>query len=127
MEVRRYQQRLNPFEKTFEDLLLFLERKCKEPLLAQQIRHFVHLIHYSSAHLIVRLTPDAPQNFVHTIKRVLDHHTKQSWTIQMECTGGEKTLAKQEKEQKAYQKDQRLKHPLVLAIREAFPEVIIHT
>ena len=116
--------RPNPFLETFEALLVFLEKECKEPLLSYQLKHFAHLISYEPYKIVLRLSSDK-ELFASSLKKVLDSYTEKNWIIDLKTEGGKETLIQKKKEEDQVLKDKIMSHSFIQSVLENFPDAKI--
>jgi DNA polymerase-3 subunit gamma/tau len=103
---------------SFPDLVRLVGEK-KELLMQATLRHDVHLISYEPGTLRIRLTPQAPKDFITTLRKKLSTWTGHSWTVTCEDEGGAPTLKEQHitqrnQAEKVVQEDPLYKEALAL-------------
>ncbi len=106
---------------TFEamaDLLLY----AKEGLLHGHILHDVHLVSYTTGHLVCGLGIRAPKNFSKLLKDACERITKQLWKIEIVQDNSNPTIAQAKAIEKETLKQQALDHPLIKEILHVFPD-----
>jgi DNA polymerase-3 subunit gamma/tau len=114
-----------PLPTTFQNMLTMLEQN-REPLLASQLVHDVHLVSYSPLKIIMRLSKQAQKTLPSQLKEALYGITQQQWTIVLSEDEGAPTLAQVRQAQKEEDEKALLDHPTLQAIRAAFPGAITH-
>lgn len=113
--------RPNPFAQTFEELLHFLEKKCKEPLLTYQFKQFAKVVSYAPFHLVLELSAKAPEDFGVFLKKTLERHTHQVWQVEGKVTPDLQTIAQAQRAKEEEEKEAILAHPFIQGLMKAFP------
>jgi DNA polymerase-3 subunit gamma/tau len=101
--------------------VIALAREAREPLLAAQLLHHVHLVRFAPPVIEINPEPEAPRDLAARLARLLQDATGARWTIALAAEPGEPTLAEQERTQDLARRAAASRHPLVSAILEAFP------
>lgn len=98
-----------------------------EPLLAQNIKYYVHLVKISPRNLEIRIADGAPKDLHDQIRKGLRAHTGDIWmiTIPSGGSGGAATLAQQDQARWDAEVAEVKLHPFIAPIIEAFPETEI--
>ncbi len=109
-----------PILQSFDSVVALFEEK-REGILTTHLRQDVHLVHFAPGRIEFRPGPHAPRDLANRIGRSLSDWTQERWVVSVSDAEGDATLA--EKAQKA--ESQRFaeadQHPLVNAVKEAFP------
>lgn len=98
---------------------LFADRR--EPLIASQLRTFVHLVRFEPGHIEFRQQPQAPRDLANRVGQLLGEWTGRRWVVAVSSARGEATLAEQDAAAEAALKDEAARHPTVKAVLDAFP------
>ncbi|MBL6775261.1 MAG: DNA polymerase III subunit gamma/tau [Candidatus Puniceispirillum sp.] len=96
-----------------------------EMLLAARIRNHVQLVSLKPCNLQISLVGSAPDQLAGDIARYLSQWTGQRWLVSLAESGGEKTLAEQQRDANEKLRDTIASEPLVAQILEIFPGAII--
>ena len=110
--------------KTLADIVTLAETN-DEMLLAARIRNHVQLVSLKPGNLQVSLVGSAPDQLAGDIARYLSQWTGQRWLVSLAESGGEKTLAEQQRDADEKLRDTIAGEPLVAQILEIFPGAII--
>jgi DNA polymerase-3 subunit gamma/tau len=109
---------------TLADIVTLAETN-DEMLLAARIRNHVQLVSLKPGNLQVSLVGSAPDQLAGDIARYLSQWTGQRWLVSLAESGGEKTLAEQQRDADEKLRDTIAGEPLVAQILEIFPGAII--
>ncbi|MBL0941684.1 MAG: DNA polymerase III subunit gamma/tau, partial [Alphaproteobacteria bacterium] len=105
--------------KSFEELVeLFAQHR--EPLLHSFLKSDVHLVHFGAGTLKLRVTGQAPRDFIARLTQHLQEWTGQSWSIILCEEEGALSLAEQERIESENNLDQAKKDPLVAEALRTF-------
>ena len=92
-----------------------------EMLLAARIRNHVKLVSLKPGNLQIALIGTAPDQLAGDIARYLSQWTDQRWLVSLSESGGEKTLAEQQRDADEKLRDTIASEPLVAQILDIFP------
>ena len=109
---------------TLADIVTLAETN-DEMLLAARIRNHVQLVSLKPGNLQVSLVGSAPDQLAGDIARYLSQWTGQRWLVSLAESGGERTLAEQQRDADEKLRDTIAGEPLVAQILEIFPGAII--
>ncbi|MEW5704787.1 MAG: DNA polymerase III subunit gamma/tau [Pseudomonadota bacterium] len=102
-----------------------LFREKREPLLHAHLMNNVHLVRFEPGRVIFRVGPHAPANLANRLGELLSEWTGARWIVGLAKEEGEPTLREQAEAAERARREAAEKHPLVRAVREAFPGATI--
>jgi DNA polymerase-3 subunit gamma/tau len=105
---------------SFRDVVALVSAE-REMLLHGHLLHSVHLVRFAPPVIELRPQPDAPRDLAPRLGALLQRATGTRWTIALSAAAGEPTLGEQGSEADRGRLEQVARHPLVVAIMEAFP------
>jgi DNA polymerase-3 subunit gamma/tau len=105
---------------TFASVVAFLEEQRQIKLLVE-VRHGIRLISYSPGRIAFRPADGASASLAADLGRFLTQATGARWGISVENAEGAPTLAEQADAEKAALEAELADHPLMQAVRDAFP------
>jgi DNA polymerase-3 subunit gamma/tau len=101
--------------------VISLVREMKEVALYGHLLHSVHLVRFAAPVIEIRPEPDAPRDLASRLASLLHDATGQRWTIAISTAAGEPTIDEQRKAADDQRAQEATRHPLVMAIMDAFP------
>ena len=108
--------KLNTLEK-----LVDLAETNGEMLLAARIRNHVQLVSLKPGNLQITLIGAAPDQLAGDIARYLSQWTNQRWLVSLSESGGEKTLAEQQRDSDEKLHEKIVNEPLIVRVLDIFP------
>ena len=99
-----------------------LLRDRGESILANHLMDDVHLVRFEPGRIELRVTEAAPANLASRFAGVLEQACGSRWVITISQQEGEATLRSQHKAAEEARREEVLRHPLVQAVIETFPE-----
>ncbi|MCE2510761.1 MAG: DNA polymerase III subunit gamma/tau [Alphaproteobacteria bacterium] len=117
----------HPMPTSFPEAVdLFRERR--EPILHAHLMNNVHLVHFEPGRIEFHPGPHAPANLASRLGELLSEWTGERWILSVVSSQeGEPTLRAQEETKAAAKREEAAQHPLVRAVKEAFPKATIET
>ncbi|WP_227319740.1 DNA polymerase III subunit gamma/tau [Acidisoma silvae] len=101
--------------------VISLVRELKEMQLYGHLLHSVHLVRFAAPVIEIRPKPDAPRDVSAKLAALLQDATGQRWTIAISTGDGDPTIDEQRTAADNQRETEASRHPLVLAIMDAFP------
>jgi DNA polymerase III subunit gamma/tau len=108
---------------TWDSVVAFVEG-ARDIKLLIEVKTCLRLVSYAPGRIEVEPTEAAPRDLTQRLKRVLETGTGARWTVTI-GTGGAPTVAEQEEAARRALETRVAGHPLMQAVREAFPEARI--
>jgi DNA polymerase-3 subunit gamma/tau len=108
---------------TWESVVALVENAHDLKLLIE-VKSCLRLVSYAPGRIEVEPTPDAPRDLVQRLRRMLETATGARWTLSV-GTGGAPTIAEKEEEERRSLEATVAAHPLLQAVKAAFPEAKI--
>lgn len=105
----------------FNAVLTLLEDR-REALVLSHLRNNVHLVRFQPGHIEIRPKPEAPGNLHGKLGSLLSDWTGQRWIVSLSNEPGEPTVAERLANEHAEQIGRAERDPLVVAVRDAFPD-----
>jgi len=99
-----------------------LLRDQGEGILANHLMDDVHLVRFEAGRIEMRVTEAAPANLASRFGAVLEKACGSRWVISISQEAGETTLREQQRCEEAAKREAVLRHPLVHAVIETFPD-----
>ncbi len=113
-----------PMPMSFLDAVqLFQDRR--EPLLHAHLVNNVRLVHFEPGRIEFNAGAHAPTNLANRLGELLSEWTGQRWILSVSRDPGAPTLREQAETQEKLKREEAEKHPLVLAVKAAFPNAEI--
>jgi DNA polymerase-3 subunit gamma/tau len=106
------------------DSVVALVEDTRDMKLLIEVKSCLRLVSYAPGRIELEPTDNAPRDLVNRLKRVLQEVTGTSWVLTI-GTGGAPTVAEAEAQAKAALTAQVEQHPLMQAIKAAFPDAKI--
>ena len=110
-----------PAPTTFREVVALFAANREGGLYAE-LCHFVHPVRVSVGKIEVRLEKKASANLISRAGQCLNEWTGRRWMIAVVDEAGDKTLAEEDQEIEAKRHARAAAHPLMAAVRAAFPE-----
>ncbi|MGP1356831.1 DNA polymerase III subunit gamma/tau [Roseicyclus sp.] len=108
---------------TWDSVVAFVEG-ARDIKLLIEVKTCLRLVSYAPGRIEVEPTEAAPRDLTQRLKRVLETGTGARWTVTI-GTGGAPTVAEREEAARRALETRVAGHPLMQAVREAFPEARI--
>ena len=105
---------------TFKDLVDLAKDKM-EPRLNYWLINDVHLVHFKTGHIEIRLRDGSYENLVGELSQCLDDWTGKRWVIAISNKEGEPTLAQQQSSKEEAIYELASQNPIVKSVLDAFP------
>ena len=99
-----------------------LLRDQGEGILANHLMDDVHLVRFEAGRIEMRVTEAAPPNLASRFGAVLEKACGSRWVISISQEAGETTLREQQRSEEAAKREAVMRHPLVQAVTETFPD-----
>ena len=99
-----------------------LLRDKGESILANHLMDDVHLVRFEAGRIEMRVTAAAPPNLASRFGAVLEKACGSRWVITISQEAGEITLREQQRSVEAAKREVVMRHPLVSAVIETFPD-----
>jgi DNA polymerase-3 subunit gamma/tau len=99
-----------------------LLRDRGESILANHLMDDVHLVRFEPGRIELRVTEAAPPNLASRFAAVLEQACGSRWVITISQQEGAATLRSQQKAAEEAKREEVLRHPLVQAVIETFPD-----
>ena len=99
-----------------------LLRDRGESILANHLMDDVHLVRFEPGRIELRVTEAAPPNLASRFAAVLEQVCGSRWVITISQQEGAATLRSQQKAAEEAKREEVLRHPLVQAVIETFPD-----
>jgi DNA polymerase III subunit gamma/tau len=99
-----------------------LVRDQGESILANHLMDDVHPVSFEAGRIEMRVTEAAPPNLASRFGAALEKAAGQRWVITISRQTGEITLREQQREEEAAKRAAVMRHPLVQAVVETFPD-----
>jgi DNA polymerase-3 subunit gamma/tau len=99
-----------------------LVREAGEGILANHLMDDVHLVRFEPGRIELRVTEAAPPNLASRFAAVLEQACGSRWVITISQQEGAATLRSQQKAAEEAKREEVLRHPLVQAVIETFPD-----
>ncbi len=106
------------------DSVVALVEDSRDMKLLIEVKSCLRLVSYAPGRIELEPTENAPRDLINRLKRMLQEATGAQWALSV-GTGGAPTLAEMEDAAQASLKAEVAKHPLMQAIKQAFPEARI--
>jgi DNA polymerase-3 subunit gamma/tau len=106
------------------DSVVALVEDTRDMKLLIEVKSCLRLVSYAPGRIELEPTETAPRDLINRLKRTLQEVTGVTWTLAV-GTGGAPTITEEEAAAKADLTAEVEKHPLMQAIREAFPQARI--
>ena len=114
----------HPMPMSFLDAVqLFQDRR--EPLLHAHLVNNVRLVHFEPGRIEFNAGAHAPTNLANRLAELLSEWTGERWILSVSNKEGAPTLREQADAQEQHKREEALKHPLVRAVKAAFPRATI--
>ncbi len=111
---------ISPRLATFEDIVA-LAAEVRDQRLRYFLEHHVRLVRFEPGQLEFQLAEGAPTDMVQALRKFLDRHAADPWTVTVSNQTGAETLAEHRDATAAAEFDEAARHPLVQAVMETFP------
>ena len=98
-----------------------LFRDRREMILYSHLQNSVHLVHFETGRIEIRLEADAPRDLVNRASAFLNEWTGRRWVVSVSSEQGEPTLGEQARAEDQRLKDEAESDELVRAVKQAFP------
>jgi DNA polymerase-3 subunit gamma/tau len=108
----------------FSSVVALLEQ-LRDIKLLVEVKTCLRLVSYAPGRIELQLTPEAPGDLVQRLRRALQLATGANWIIAVANAGGGATLAEQEQADRRALEAELERHPLLKAVKAAFPEARI--
>jgi DNA polymerase III subunit gamma/tau len=108
---------------TWDSVVAFVEG-ARDIKLLIEVKTGLRLVSYAPGRIEVEPTEAAPRDLIPRLKRLLETGTGGRWTVTV-GTGGAPTMAEREEEGRRALETRVAAHPLMQAVRDAFPEARI--
>ena len=109
---------------SFRSIVALIE-ETRDIKLLVEIKNCLRLVSYAPGRMEFQPTDDAPADLVQRLKRALQLATGANWIISVANSGGGATLAEQDQAQARAVEAELEQHPLLQAVRAAFPKARI--
>ncbi len=109
---------------SFRSIVALIE-ETRDIKLLVEIKNCLRLVSYAPGRIEFQTTDDAPADLVQRLKRALQLATGANWIISVANSGGGATLAEQDQAQARAVEAELEQHPLLQAVRAAFPKARI--
>ena len=109
---------------SFRSIVALIE-ETRDIKLLVEIKNCLRLVSYVPGRMEFQPTDDAPADLVQRLKRALQLATGANWIISVANSGGGATLAEQDQAQARAVEAELEQHPLLQAVRAAFPKARI--
>ncbi len=106
------------------DSVVALVEDARDMKLLIEVKSCLRLVSYAPGRIELEPTENAPRDLINRLKRMLQEVTGASWALSV-GTGGAPTITETEEQAKAELTTEVEQHPLMQAIKEAFPEAKI--
>lgn len=109
---------------SFASVVALIE-ETRDIKLLIEVKNCLRLISYAPGRMEFQLTDDAPADLVQRLKRALQLATGANWIISLANEGGAPTLAEQDQAASRAVVAELERHPLLQAVKTAFPKARI--
>ena len=109
---------------SFASVVALIE-ETRDIKLLIEVKNCLRLISYAPGRMEFQLTDDAPADLVQRLKRALQLATGANWIISLANEGGAPTLAEQDQAASRAIAAELERHPLLQAVKTAFPKARI--
>ncbi|WP_213685626.1 DNA polymerase III subunit gamma/tau [Roseicyclus sp.] len=109
---------------SFASVVALIE-ETRDIKLLIEVKNCLRLISYAPGRMEFQLTDDAPADLVQRLKRALQLATGANWIISLANEGGAPTLAEQDQAASRAIVAELERHPLLQAVKSAFPKARI--
>ena len=109
---------------TFEALVALVEQK-REAILHAHLLNTVHLVRYEPGALEFRPAPQAPKDLAGKLQALMSRLTGKRWMVSVSNAPGQPTLREQAQSNEQKLRQETADHPLVLAVKQLFPDASI--
>ncbi len=109
---------------SFHSIVALIE-ETRDIKLLVEIKTCLRLVSYAPGRIEVQPTDDAPTDLVQRLKRALQLATGANWILSVVNTGGAPTIADQDQASARAMQAELERHPLLQAVRAAFPKARI--
>ncbi len=106
--------------RSFADVVALFEEK-REGILTTHLRQDFHLVHFDVGRIEFRPGPLAPRDLANRIGKLLSEWTGNRWIVSVSDAEGEATLAEKAQAVENQRFAEAEQHPLVNAVKDAFP------
>jgi DNA polymerase-3 subunit gamma/tau len=106
------------------DSVVALVEDTRDMKLLIEVKSCLRLVSYAPGRIELEPTENAPRDLINRLKRTLQEVTGASWALSV-GTGGAPTITEIEDKAKATLTAEVERHPLMQAIKDAFPEAKI--
>ena len=105
---------------TFDSVVAWIEDQRQIKLLVE-VKHGLRLVSYSPGRIAFQPAEGASQSLAADLGRFLNQSTGARWGISVENAEGQPTMVERERAERAALEDELAQHPLMQAVRAAFP------
>jgi len=109
---------------TFPSVVALIEA-ARDIKLLVEVKTCLRLVSYAPGRIEFQPTRDAPSDLLHRLKRALNLGTGANWIISTANEGGGPTIAEAEKADRTALEAELEQHPLLQAVKSAFPQARI--
>ena len=109
---------------SFASVVALIE-ETRDIKLLIEVKNCLRLISYAPGRMAFQLTDDAPADLVQRLKRALQLATGANWIISLANEGGAPTIAEQDQAASRAIAAELERHPLLQAVKTAFPKARI--
>jgi DNA polymerase III subunit gamma/tau len=109
---------------SFQSIVALIE-ETRDIKLLVEIKNCLRLVSYAPGRMEFQPTDDAPVDLIQRLKRALHLATGANWIISVANTGGGATIAEQGQAEARAVEAELEQHPLLQAVRAAFPKARI--
>jgi len=112
------------FYPSFRSIVALIE-ETRDIKLLVEVKTCLRLVSYAPGRIEFQTTENAPADLIQRLKRTLQLATGANWVLSVANTGGGETIAEQDQAQARAVEAEVEQHPLMQAVRAAFPKARI--
>ena len=124
IKVSNRESGFDSLPKNFEELVNLIRTRREVDLLIE-VEDNLRLVNYQIGRIEFEPTENAATNLASRLNTFLKECTGDRWVVSVVSTGGGKTLREDKQEKKMKQERELIKHPVVAAVFDFFPNAII--